>query len=80
MRFAAEIGFDLGTPPEKADASVPGAGSGDGGEGGDGEAAAGEGAPAAEQPPERLRRNEKTGELETAGEDEKPKRKRKKAA
>lgn len=80
VRFAAEIGFDLGTPPEKADASVPGAGSGDGGEGGDGEAAAGEGAPAAEQPPERLRRNEKTGELETAGEDEKPKRKRKKAA
>jgi hypothetical protein len=38
--FAAEIGFDLGTQ-EPADASQPGAGSGDGGEGGQGEAATG---------------------------------------
>ena len=78
IAFAAEIGFDLGTQG-MADASQPDAGSGDGAAGGDGEAAAGEGAPAAEHPPERLRRNEKTGELESAGE-EKPKRKRKKAA
>ncbi len=81
VKFAAEIGYDLGTQ-EAAGEAQPDAGGGDAradGAAGDGDPEAGEGAePAAEQPPERLKRNEQTGELETVGEG-KPKAKRKKA-
>lgn len=78
----AEFAAEQGVTP---DASADGPGSGDGGEGGEANAEAGADAattPAAhaEQPPKRLRRNEKTGELEDVGEEAKPKRKRAKAA
>jgi hypothetical protein len=72
VKFAAEIGFDLGTQGAPADEAQPDAGGGVGGEGGDGEALAGESAATADIPPERLAPNPRTGELETVG--AKPKR------